>query len=175
MRSTTLTTLLTLALSTLTLSTGLLAAQPKQVAPTPAPASARAGASTKAVEAAEPGSPASIVRVGGDYTVTTAERKGDREFVVEFKAEHPSGRFDTLRLESDHVHVAVKVGQKLRLSAEILAEHGATADVRQVVLFFPNPAGHVPVWLLSNRAPSTDLRATRYLQMHSPLNDYTVM
>jgi hypothetical protein len=116
-----------------------------------------------------------VLRVGGDYTVTTAERRGGREFLVEFKAEHPSGRFDVLRLESDHVHVAVKVGQKLRLSAEILAERGAVADVRQVVLFFPSPAGHVPVWLLSNKAPSTDLRASKYLEMHSPLNDYTVM
>ena len=95
--------------------------------------------------------------------------------MIEFKAEHPTGHFDVLKLESDHVHVAVKVGQNLRLSAEILSQSGAGAEVSQVVLFLPAPEGHVPVWLLSNKAPPGDLRATRYLEMHSPLNDYMIM
>jgi hypothetical protein len=116
-----------------------------------------------------------VQRVGGDYTVAAIERQDDRSFLVEFKAVTPSGRYDTLRLESDHVHVAVKVGQKLRLSAEIMGEKGPVAEVAQVVLFLQGNEGRVPVWLLSTKAPMHDLRATRYLEMHVPANDYLVM
>lgn len=115
------------------------------------------------------------LRVGGDYQVASVERAGEHSFVVEFKSEKPSGRFDTLRLESDHVHVAVKVGQKIRLSAEILAEKGPVAEVAQVVVFLPAQDSHVPVWLLSNKAPNHDLRATKFLEMHDPHTDFTVL
>ena len=116
-----------------------------------------------------------IVRVGGDYTVTTIEKVGDRSFLVEFKSDKPTGKYDVRRLESDHVHVAVKVGQKIRLSAEILSENKNIAEVAQVVVFLPVADSHVPVWLLSNKAPTHELRATKYLEMHVPLTDYTVM
>ncbi len=116
-----------------------------------------------------------VVRVGGDYTVASVEKSGERSFVVEFKSEKTSGRYDTLRLESDHVHVAVKVGQKIRLSAEILSEKGAVAEVAQVVVFLPQQDSHVPVWLLSNKAANHDLRATKFLEMHDPLTDFTVL
>ncbi len=117
----------------------------------------------------------SILRVGGDYNVASVEKAGDHSFVVEFKSEKPTGRFDTLRLESDHVHVAVKVGQKIRLSAEILTEKGPVAEVAQVVVFLPVQDSHVPVWLLSNKAPNHDLRATKFLEMHDPLTDFTIL
>ncbi len=117
----------------------------------------------------------SILRVGGDYNVASVAKVGDRSFVVEFKSEKPTGRFDTLRLESDHVHVAVKVGQKIRLSAEILTEKGTVAEVAQVVVFLPTHDSHVPVWLLSNKAPNHDLRATKFLEMHDPQTDFTVL
>lgn len=117
----------------------------------------------------------SILRVGGDYTVSSIEKVGDHSFAVEFKSDKASGRFDTLRLESDHVHVAVKVGQKIRLSAEILTEKGAAAEVAQVVVFLPSRDSHVPVWLLSNKAPNHDLRATKFLEMHDPQTDFTVL
>jgi len=116
-----------------------------------------------------------ILRVGGDYTVSSIDKAGEGAFKIEFKAVTPSGRFDTLKLESDHVHVAVRVGQKIRLSAEILAEAGPSAEVSQLVLFLENPQGPVPVWLLSNKAPAGELRGSRYLEMHAPMNDYQVM
>jgi hypothetical protein len=119
-----------------------------------------------------------ILRVGGDYTVTAIDKLGEKAFKVEFTSATPSGKFDTLYLESDHVHVAVKVGQKIRLSAEILAQKGAAADVAQVVVFLPSGIGqtsHVPVWLLSNKAPPRDLRASKYLEMHVPATDFVVM
>lgn len=119
-----------------------------------------------------------ILRVGGDYTVTAIEKVGEKAFRVEFTADAKTGKFDVLRLDSDHVHVAVKVGQKIRLSAEILAEKGANAEVAQVVVFLPSSQGqesHVPVWLLSNKAPPRDLRAAKYLEMHVPATDFVVM
>jgi hypothetical protein len=116
-----------------------------------------------------------VLRVGGDYTVSAIDKVDDRSFRVEFKAVKPTGKFDVLHLDSDHIHVAVKVGQTLRLSAEILAQHGSSADVAQMVLFLPSVQGHVPVWLLSNKAPVHDLRATKYLEMHVPMTDYMVM
>lgn len=114
------------------------------------------------------------LRVGGDYKVTAIDKR-DGAFVVEFKSTVPSGKYDVLRLESDHVHVAVKVGQEIRLSAEILSEKGNAAEVSQMVIFLPSVQGHVPVWLLSNKAPASAHPSSKYLEMHNPLNDYVIM
>ena len=116
-----------------------------------------------------------LLKVGGDYEVTAIDHPNDSEFRVEFKAVTPTGKFDILSLHSNHVHVAVRVGQKLRLSAEILSSNGQAAEVAQMVIFIANPQGPIPVWLLSNRAGHQDLRATKYIDMHSPLTDYIVM
>lgn len=116
-----------------------------------------------------------ILRVGGDYTVEAIDKVSERAFKIIFKADKPSGKFDVLRLDSDHVHVAVKVGQKIRLSAEILSQKGPEAEVAQVVIFFEGDAGRVPVWMLSNKAPQGELRASKYLEMHVPANDFIVM
>lgn len=118
---------------------------------------------------------AKILRVGGDYTVEAIDKVEERSFKIVFKADKPSGHFDVLNLESDHVHVAVKVGQKVRLSAEILSEHGPVAEVAQVVIFFESHVGRVPVWMLSTKSPHRDLRASKYLEMHSPVTDFMVM
>ncbi len=115
------------------------------------------------------------LRVGGDYKVTAVDKVRDGAFVLEFTSTAPSGKYDVLRLESDHVHVAVKVGQQIRLSAEILTEKGNSAEVSQMVIFLPSIQGHVPVWLLSNKAPAQDHPSSRYLEMHNPLNDYVIM
>ena len=70
------------------------------------------------------GEEARPLRVGGDYTVTAVDRMADREFHVEFRAVTASGKFDILNLHSDHIHIAVRKGEKLRLSAEILSKIG---------------------------------------------------
>lgn len=114
-------------------------------------------------------------RVGGDYVVSAIDHVDNGEFRIQFIAASPTGKFDTLTLHSNHVHVAVKMGQKLRLSAEILSTNSTSAEVAQMVIFVANPQGPVPVWLLSNRTGPRDLNATKYLEMHSPLTDYIVM
>jgi len=124
---------------------------------------------------AEPESDDQFIRVGGNYTVKSVEQKSGNSFVVRFTAETQTGTFDELELESDHVHVAVKVGRTLRLSAEVLKAKGPKAEVSQVVLFFPNVQGHVPVWLMSNKFPNRDLKASKYLDMHAPYNDFMIL
>ena len=116
-----------------------------------------------------------VLRVGGDYQVAAIDQAPNGTFTVEFKALKQTGRFDLLRLTSDHVHVAVRLGQTLRLSAEVIATTGPAAEVTQLVIFFPSPQGRVPVWLLSSRLPAGDLTATRYLEMHAPLTDYRIL
>jgi len=118
---------------------------------------------------------AKAVRVGGDYLITSIDHLDNDEFRIQFTAVTPTGKFDKLTLHSDHVHVAVRPGQKLRLSAEILSSTDASAEVAQMVIFVSNPQGPIPVWLLSNRAGPRDLNATKYLEMHSPLTDYIIM
>jgi hypothetical protein len=134
-----------------------------------------AGATPAFADAGSVDPDSQILRVGGDYTVTAVDKQGEGAFHVEFRAVTPSGKFDLLTLESDHVHVAVKVGQKIRLSAEILTQKGAAAEVAQVVIFLPSAEGRVPVWLLSTKAEGRDLRASRYLEMHVPANDFMIM
>ena len=119
-------------------------------------------------------------RVGGEYKVSSIEKLPEGSFRIIFQAVSKTGQFDTLALDSDHVHVAVEEGTVLRLSAEVVQNSGQvatdeTVDVSQVVLFFNSPSGRVPVWLLSNKIPSKDLRATDFLKMHVPLNDYFVL
>ena len=116
-----------------------------------------------------------IKRVGGQYVVSDIDKVREGLFRIEFTSETPTGRFDTLILESDHVHVAVKEGQSIRLSAEILGEKGKTAEVAQMVVFLPHRQGPVPVWLLSTKADNRELRSSTYLEMHVPLNDYIIM
>jgi hypothetical protein len=116
-----------------------------------------------------------FVRVGGNYVVAAVKQENDNTFLVTFKAEVASGKFDELRLASDHVHVAVKVGKTLRLSAEVVSTSGPVAEISQVVLFFPSAESHVPVWLMSNKFPARDLKASRYLEMHAPINDFMIL
>ena len=134
-----------------------------------APLTARSGTNS------EPGKPAQEVeKVGGLYEVKQIERRPGDTFTIRFESVTKTGRYDALILESDHVHVGVELGAKVRLSAQILSETGATAEVAQVLVFLPVGQTHVPVWLLSRKAPHGDMRGTKYLEMHAPTSDYTV-
>jgi hypothetical protein len=114
-----------------------------------------------------------ILRVGGVYEVASI-KEVDHGFKIEFKATAKTGKFDTLILESDHVHFSVKEGQKLRISAEVLSSNGRTAEVSQVLLFLPHEQGVAPVWMLSRKSPG-ELEGSKYLEMHAPQADYTIL
>lgn len=114
-------------------------------------------------------------RVGGNYQVVDIEKKANDTFLITFENEAKSGRYDFLTLESDHVHVGVEKGAKLRISAEILSEKGDRAEVSQVLLFLPAGDTHIPVWMLSRKVPVDHLRGARFLEMHAPTSDYSIL
>jgi len=128
----------------------------------------------KKVETVEVGKE-QVLRVGGNYKVEQIIKNQNGTFKIIFISTQQTGRFDRLVLESDHVNVAVAEGSQVRLSAEILDDQGASAEVAQLVLFLPSSFGQTPVWLLSNKASNRELRATKYIDMHMPLNDYFVL
>jgi hypothetical protein len=99
-------------------------------------------------------------KVGGEYIVESLNQNDKGFFVIKFKSVVP-GKYERLILESDHVHFALEVGQKIRLSAEVLSERGNTAEVSQVLLFLPHIQGVSPVWLLSRKDNLNDLRSSK--------------
>jgi hypothetical protein len=114
-------------------------------------------------------------RVGGTYEVTDIEQKDDGTFLINFQSVVKGGKFEFLKLESDHVHFSVVEGQKIRLSAEILGTKGNVTEVSQVLLFLPTSQGVTPVWMLSRKGQDRDLRGSKYLEMHSPQNDFNIL
>lgn len=115
-----------------------------------------------------------VSKVGGNYTVVSIDQNNKGYFVTKFKSEVPAEKLQMLVLESDHVHFSLEVGQKVRLTAEVLSEKGNTAEVSQVLLFLPHVQGFTPVWLLSRKAATEDLRSSKYIDMHSPQSDYSI-
>ncbi len=115
-----------------------------------------------------------VARVGGVYFVKSLDRQEDGTFIVMFESETATGKYDLLKLESEHVHIGVQPGQKLRLSAEILSSQGNTSEVAQVLLFIPGAGGPTPIWMLSKKNASRDLNGARYLEMHAPQSDFRV-
>lgn len=129
-----------------------------------------AGATTNTIESDTVGR---TERVGGTYFVDSIVASKTGGFKVEFRAEVETGKFDRVRLESPNVHVALKEGEKFRISAEIVNVDGTgVAEASQVLVFLPSVRGPIPVWMLSNKGGSLD--AARYLEMNVPLNDYWV-
>lgn len=116
-----------------------------------------------------------VTKIGGLYKVTSIRKQADDHFVVEFTSTQKSGKYDVLVLESDHLHVAVEEGKELRLSAEVLKEGKNKTEVAQVLLFLPQGDTHVPIWLLSRHAPNSELRGSRYIEMHAPTSDYLIL
>lgn len=115
-----------------------------------------------------------VLKVGGNFEVSSIDLVDSGTFRVEFTAVKATGRFDTLILETDHVHFSIKEGQVIRLSAEVISENKDTAEISQVLLFLPSAQGQIPVWMLSKKGSQFDLRGSKYLEMHAPINDYIV-
>jgi hypothetical protein len=119
-------------------------------------------------------------RVGGNYELKEVSRKCKGKsaspcFRLLFTALAKTGRFDELVLESDHMNVAVRKGDRIRLSAEIAVDRGRTAEVSQLVLFRDAKSGIPPVWMLSRKHKAGNGPAARYLEMHAPQNDFRVL
>lgn len=122
-------------------------------------------------------SKSSFKRVGGNYSVREIKKKKNST-VITFEAEVKNGRADYIVLEADHVHVGVREGQNLRISAEVEWKSGGDSvkvKATQVLLFLPKKGGAVPVWLLSKKGRSNDLRGSSYLKMHNPQSDFVIL
>lgn len=116
-----------------------------------------------------------VEKVGGTYKVRSIVREPQNYFTIIFESSNPTGRFDILKLESDHVHFSLKEGDSIRLSAEVVKESKKEAEVGQVLLFVPDVQGYTPVWLLSRHSKFDDLKAGRYLEMHAPQSDFRIL
>ena len=116
-----------------------------------------------------------ILRIGGDYKVERIQKRDDGLFEISFSAEKISGKYDHLRLISEHVHIGVKEGATLRISAEVSGDRAGVAEVDQVLIFVPSSQGSkMPVWLLSHKGRGLELKGAKYLEMHNPLSDFSV-
>lgn len=113
-----------------------------------------------------------VERIGGTFLVSSIKKIKDG-FRITFAAKDGTPRFKRLVLESAHVHVSVVEGAELRLSADVTATRGDTADVSQMVLFIPGRVGDTPVWMLSRRA-NQPVPPAKLIEMHAPSTDYQV-
>lgn len=113
-----------------------------------------------------------VERIGGTFTVKSIKAAKDG-FRVTFVANEGSPRFKTLVLDSPHVHMSLTEGASLRLSADVIATSGSTADVSQVVVFVPGKTGDTPIWMLSRRAVEP-VPPAKLIEMHAPQTDYQV-
>lgn len=119
-------------------------------------------------------------RTGGDYILSDVSdacsdsNSSQRCFRIVFKSKVKSGRFDVLTLESDHMSANLEVGSEVRLSAEIAIDRGATAEVSQVVIF-RKAKDSQPVWLLSAKHKAGPGPAARYIEMHLPQSDFSIL
>ncbi|MDQ3233894.1 MAG: hypothetical protein M3Q07_18930 [Pseudobdellovibrionaceae bacterium] len=117
-----------------------------------------------------------VERIGGLFRIARIEKLGDKDFRIKFESETKTGKHDKLILRSDHVHLAMQEGQVLRLSAEVLRDTSSELEVTQVLLFLPSEHGTAaPIWLLSSDHPNRDFRGARWLDMHAPQADYTIL
>jgi hypothetical protein len=114
-----------------------------------------------------------LERIGGNFTVTKIKRLPDGGFTVDFKASEGPSKIKRLHLESDHINVGLSEGQMIRLSADVLAHNGETAEISQVVVFIAGPSGPTPAWMLSKKATGLTPPA-RLIEMHAPSTDYTI-
>jgi hypothetical protein len=116
------------------------------------------------------------LRVGGTYRVKSIAAQSKGLLRIEFESTAPTGRFDFLVLETDHVHYAVKEGSSIRLSAEVVAENGKKSIVSQVMVYLPLPNQQsATVWMLSRTNPPKELNGARYLDQHSPTTDFLIL
>jgi hypothetical protein len=118
--------------------------------------------------------PTTMFKVGGNYVVKKLVKNPDESFSVEFHSVAVNGRADIIKLVADHVHMGIKEGDTLRISAEVTSEKDAIVEANQVLVFIPRIEGPVPVWLLSKKGRSSELQGAEFLKMHAPQSDFQI-
>ena len=124
---------------------------------------------------------ADTVKVVGDYKVSSMTKMESGSFDVRFEKKEPSGHMDLLRLVTPHVHVGLKVGEVLKISAEVMANPRSkqklpVAQISQVLVFLKSShQTTIPVWLISEAHGARPLKGAKYLEMHAPTSDFLVL
>jgi hypothetical protein len=114
-------------------------------------------------------------RVSGLYKLARIEKKVDNEYVLHFAAETKDGVHDLLVLNSEGLNVKIEEGQVIKLSAEVLSSSAKEHEITQVLLFMPSQEyGLTPIWMLSRKHETREIRGARWLEMHAPQADYQV-
>jgi hypothetical protein len=116
---------------------------------------------------------AQIERVGGNFKVSKISKLEKGGFKVEFLAAEGAPKFKTLLFESDHINAGLTEGSQIRLSAEVLAISGSSAEISQVVVYLPSKTGPTPVWMMSKSTSKINPPA-KLLEMHAPSTDYGI-
>lgn len=110
-------------------------------------------------------------KVGGTYRVQSIERS-EQGFQLTLASEPSTGKFDTLRMQADHVHFGLKEGEVFRISAEIGETKEGVTSIRQLVVFFPGQQGPVPVWMVAKGISPKEPTAAKMIEMHAPQSDF---
>ena len=114
-------------------------------------------------------------RIGGTFNVSQIKRLNDGGFQVVFSAKETQGPFRKLTLETQHVHMGIREGVELRLSADVISVRGGEAEIAQAVLFMPSHAGDNPIWMLSRRNHVPSSPPVKLLEMHAPATDFMIL
>lgn len=115
------------------------------------------------------------MRVGGDYEISEINRTASG-FRVVFTSQTKGVKFNRLILDTQHIHIGLNKGDKLRLSADVMKETNDTATINQVMIFLQTQEGKTPIWLISKHQSKFDLlRQNDLLKMHSPQSDYLLL
>jgi hypothetical protein len=122
-----------------------------------------------------------VERIGGDFRIAeiktlrgSTPSPSDERFHIKFVSSDSKSKYSCVVLDSQHVHVGLKEGDTLRMSAEIAKSEGNCAVASQVVVYVPHVNGAVPVWMLSTTVRPSDHPPGSYLKMHAPSTDYTI-
>lgn len=117
-----------------------------------------------------------VINIGGDYNVSSINRLENGLIEIHFSSVKQSGKYDELTLVSKHIHMGIRLGQALRISAEVVSEltNGRFA-INQVLVYLPTSQGKTPVWIVAEGSNSGRLSGIPLLKMHAPSSDYLIL
>lgn len=107
--------------------------------------------------------------VKGHFAVSEIKKLKNEVYLIVFKGlgAKPANE---VHLETYHVHISLKKGQELEITANIFPEYigRKVMKAHQILLFLNRPEGRVPVWLLSKDSNKLEIKSTLYLKMAHP-------
>ena len=110
--------------------------------------------------------------ITGHYRVEAIKKTDTDARQIIFRAQDSTTRDKVLVIESDHVHIGLRVGLILKISAEILERRKEIIELSQVLLYLDG--GSQRVFQISRNVPFSGLKSARFLEMHSPMNDFLI-